>query len=214
MGIDVIIPLGPQDSPPHRLLDLLSEFKPTISATRPKPPDLPGHFNWVMAPTGRAQQLNRAIEGTQNDWLWLVHADSSLDPQALGCVEAFCQHAPWSDIAYGKLRYSQDGPFGVRLNQWGANLRSHLWHLPYGDQALCIHRRLWQALGGFQTGLTRGEDLDFVIRSRAVGARVRRLPYTITTSARRYQSRGWLKTTVEHQLSALKLIRQAKRWRP
>lgn len=214
MGVDVIIPLGPTEPLPTDLLDQLAGLDVTLSATTPPPASLNTGLNWVSGSVGRAAQLNRAIAQTNKAWLWIIHADSQLDAGAVGCIQAFCQTADESNLGYGDLQFNDDGPLGMRLNQWGANLRSRWWGQPYGDQALCIHRRLWQALGGFSPHLERGEDLDFVIRARAVGGRPQRLPFTVTTSARRYRTEGWLATTLNHQLSAHRLVRQAKRWRP
>ena len=214
MGVDVIIPLGPAEPLPTDLLDQLAGLDVTLSATNPPPPSLNTGLNWVSGSAGRATQLNRAIAQTDKAWLWIIHADSRLDAGAVGCIQALGQTADESNLGYGDREFNDDGPLGMRLNQWGANLRSRCWGQPYGDQALCIHRRLWQALGGFSPHLERGEDLDFVIRARAVGGRPQRLPFTVTTSARRYRTEGWLATTLNHQLSAHRLVRQAKRWRP
>ena len=214
MGVDVIIPLGPAEPLPTDLLDQLAGLDVTLSATTPPPASLNTGLNWVSGSAGRAAQLNRAIAQTDKPWLWIIHADSQLDAGAVGCIQAFCQTTDESCLGYGALQFNDDGPLAMRLNQWGANLRSRWWGQPYGDQALCIHRRLWQALGGFSQHLARGEDLDFVIRARAVGGRLQRLPFTITTSARRYRTEGWLATTLNHQLRAHRLVRQAKRWRP
>ena len=216
MNLACIIPLGPNETLPLSLINTLHRHDVPIivSATETSPPAMPHHVLWIQGPAGRPQQLNRAIQHSSADWLWLVHSDCGFDIEAPPIIRAFCAAATWQSIGHGRLRFAGDGPAWVRLNAWGANLRSRWCKQPYGDQALCIHRRLWNRLVGFCEHLDRGEDLDFVIRARAVGAQCQRLPFTVTTSARRYQSRGWLKTTVEHQIRAWQLIRSAKQWRP
>lgn len=218
MSLACIIPLGPGEPVPVALIeDLASTPIPLILSATTHTASLPAHakrLQWLQGPAGRAQQLNHGIASCNADWLWLVHADSQLSAFASDAVLSFCSKANWQKIGYGQLRFANDGPKPVVINQWAANLRSALFGQPYGDQGLCIHRTLWERLGGFSQRLERGEDLDFVIRARTLGAKTQRLPFAITTSARRYRAHGWLRTTIDHQWSALELIQQAKRWRP
>ena len=214
VGVEVIIPLGPGEAPPFELVEQLNPLTVTLSATMPRPDEMDESIRWISGKSGRGRQLNRAIERSDQDWIWVVHADSRLDRRAVTCIQAFCRRAHWSSMGYGTLQFGRDGPWAVHLNQWGANLRSRILGQPYGDQGLCIHRRLWTQLGGFCERLDRGEDLDFVVRARQVDAHPQRLPFTITTSARRYRTDGWLKTTLNHQFRAWRLIQNAKRWHP
>lgn len=216
MSVVCIVPLGPNEPLPFGLINSLSqhEMPMILSATKPCAHTLPRNANWLEGSAGRPQQLNQAIRHSSADWLWMVHADSLISAEAPKIIQTFCAGATWQAIGYGRLRFANDGPLWTRLNQWGANLRALWWDQPYGDQALCIHRKLWARLSGFSEDLARGEDLDLVIRARSMRARFHRLPFTVTTSARRYQSRGWLKTTIEHQMNAWRLIRNAKQWQP
>ena len=47
-----------------------------------------------------------------------------------------------------ELRLTPPTPF-LRFIAWGANWRSRLFRLPYGDQAIFVRRDLFLALGGF-----------------------------------------------------------------
>lgn len=144
-----------------------------------------------------------------------MHADSAPDDQAIDGVERFIA-APTSDrdgsrIGYSRLSFDSDGPPQTALNSVGANWRSRWLKLPYGDQGLCLLKSDFDALGGFREDLVRGEDLDFIVRARSAGMRVMAMGGTVSTSARRYRQRGWLRTTIHHQLAAIRLIRDAKR---
>jgi len=217
-SVTCIIPLGPNEPVPETLIKQLKDPPcPLIlsaTASTAETSSQSRQFDWLVGPTGRAKQLNRAIEVAQSEWVWLLHADSQLSPNTTDSIMSFCSKANWREIGYGRLHFANDGPSMVRLNQYGANLRSTLFGQPYGDQGLCIHKRLWSALGGFSEHLSRGEDLDFVIRARSLEATPKQLNFTITTSARRYGKKGWLQTTIDHQIKAWQLIRSAKRWRP
>lgn len=216
VNLACIIPLGSKEPlPQHLIQSLLDQNLPvTISATESKPAEAPAAALWVSGLAGRAPQLNRGIEATPATWVWLIHADSQLSTEAAGAVQTFCQAANDCTIGHGHLQFASDGPRLVHLNGWGAYLRSAWLKQPYGDQTFCIHRDLWQRLSGFDTRLDRGEDLDFVIRARQLGAKTQSLPFTVTTSARRYRDRGWLRTTIEHQIKAHQLIKRARRWQP
>lgn len=211
-----IIPVGPQEPIPERLIQSLLDqnLSVTVSATCQRPTEFSLEVNWISGPPGRAKQLNRGIEATSATWLWLIHADSDLPNEAFAAIHAFCRQANILAIGHGHLRFSDDGPRLVKLNAWGAYVRSRWLKQPYGDQSFCMHRMLWQQLNGFDRRLERGEDLDAVIRARKLGATTQALPFTVTTSARRYQSQGWLRTTIDHQVKAHRLIQHAKRWRP
>lgn len=214
--VEVIIPLGPQSMIPRSLIDDLvaSSIPIIVSATRPPDTDLPKGVRWISGPTGRGHQLNLGIESSEAAWLWMIHADSVIPRESATEVIHFSQKANWQQLGYCQLAFDTDGPWVVKLNEWGANLRSRYLSQPYGDQALCMHRELWHRLSGFKTDLDRGEDLDFVIRAQRFGARTEVLPITITTSASRYRKEGWLKTTLHHQIQAWRLIRNARRWQP
>lgn len=208
--LEIIIPAGPGEDGWRRLVGQLpTAWKVCLSAVDARPADLPERFGWLQSPAGRGRQLNAAAGATQARWLWFVHADSVITEPALAQVVQTV--ADDNDVlAYLDLAFLPDGPRQTLLNAWGANLRSRWLGLPYGDQGLCLPARWFQRLGGFRTDLERGEDLDFVVRARAAGLPLRRLPARIYTSARRYREQGWWKTSWQHQINAWRLIRTAR----
>jgi GT2 family glycosyltransferase len=68
--------------------------------------------------------------------------------------------------------------------------------LPYGDQALFVDRRVFEAIGGFRD-IPIMEDVDFVRRVRRAGA-LFRSPLRVVTSARRWERDGWIARTARH----------------
>lgn len=212
--LSLIIPIGPQEQETPRVLAridrLPAHWEIIVSESRHKPLPLPDHCRRIDGLPGRGVQLNRGIEASRGQWLWLLHADSLPDAQAIAGIDRITTSSE-PLIAYCDLRFERDGPRLAMLNAVGANLRSRWLGLPYGDQGYCLRRSDIERLGGFREDLTRGEDLDLLIRARRQGLQLRRLPGTITTSARRYRDKGWLKTTVAHQFAAIRLIRDARR---
>lgn len=209
--LTVIIPLAPGEQAPSDLLKQIPQsWQTVITAAEPPPDHLPPQLRWLQGPSGRGRQLNAGAHVARTSWLWFVHADSALTPGAPESLSAWTSSRE-RGLGYLDLDFLPDGPALTRLNAVGANLRSRLFGLPYGDQALCISRREFLNMGGFREDLSRGEDLDFVVRARRSGLQATRIAASIRTSARRYRDQGWLKTTLGHQFAAWRLVRQAKR---
>jgi len=217
MALSIIVPLADDDALDRELLNLLDQasvnHQVIVSTTAACSSKLPARALQISGPAGRGRQLNRGGRAACGHWLWLVHADSQPEPDALTVVERFIGQSQ-DALGYCRLRFLPDGPGLVRLNAWGANLRSCLLGLPYGDQGLCLPRNWFERLGGFREDLARGEDLDLVVRARRAGLPMRAIATTLATSARRYRQQGWLRTTLNHQLAAWRLIRAARRSRP
>ena len=89
--------------------------------------------------------------------------------------------------AYFRLSFDAQG-FAPRWVAGWANLRSRVFGLPYGDQALLIRRVDYQAVGGFPD-IPLMEDVALVRKLPKISG----LNATITTSASRYQKTGWLR---------------------
>jgi hypothetical protein len=88
---------------------------------------------------------------------------------------------------------SDDRAWQARLIELGVRLRVALLALPYGDQALLIHRSLYKEAGGY-CDLPLMEDVDLV---RRLGRRrLARLDGTATTSAERWRRRGWARQSL------------------
>ncbi len=187
-----------------------------VSATQAPPPDfdelagnLPLNTRWIVGPAGRAGQLNRGVRTGSGEWLWLLHADSRPSAEALEQVARAGLLEP--GVYHFALAFADDGPALTRLNAIGANLRSRLLGLPFGDQGLLVHRQVFDRLKGFSETVGRGEDLDFVVRAGVAGFPPRRLPGTLTTSARRYRDQGWLATTLGNGWRTIALWYQSRR---
>ncbi|AKS41875.1 glycosyltransferase [Wenzhouxiangella marina] len=211
--LSLIIPLGPAETEAPRLIRtarrLPEAWERIVSASRGHGVQVPAPWTTVEGDVGRGRQLNRGAAAASGRWLWFVHADSLPDQHAIDAVaEALANDA--RILAYHPLRFDPDGPRLSALNALGANLRSRLLGLPYGDQGVLIRRGDFQALGGFREDLARGEDLDFLVRARHAGVRLHALRGRMRSSARRYRDRGWLRTTIEHQIAAFHLIRNAR----
>lgn len=208
--VTVVVPVGPGDAVPPVLRSQLATLpreaevclvyadaaaaacvsagSQSIDGPRPQ---------WLIAARGRAAQQNAGAAAATRDWLWFLHADSQLASDTLPALAAFVPRDV-DALGYFELRFLSDGPAWMWLNALGAGWRSRWLGLPFGDQGLVLPRGTFERLGGFDPGLSGGEDHDLVWRARAAGVPLRAVGAPLYTSARKYAERGWWTTTAGH----------------
>ena len=143
----------------------------------------------------RAKSLNTGAAEANGEWLWFVHADSRISADNIQALEQSLEKYP-DALHYFDLAF--DRQF-LRGNALGANLRSRLLGLPFGDQGFCIKKNLFNQLGGYCEDTAYGEDLLFVWQAHQARIKLRRIPSTLLTSGRKYQQQGWLKLSLFYQ---------------
>jgi rSAM/selenodomain-associated transferase 2 len=139
----------------------------------------------VTGPASRGGQLRRGAAAAGGAWLLFLHADTVLPEGWAGAVAARMETG---GAAAFRLRFDTGG-MAARLVAGWANLRTLAFGLPYGDQALLVSRRDYEAAGGYRD-IPLMED---VALARALGGRIALLPLAVTTSAARYRRDGWLR---------------------
>jgi rSAM/selenodomain-associated transferase 2 len=146
----------------------------------------------VVETGGRGAQQNAGAATLADvDALLFLHADTILP----GGWQAEVERILAGGAALGAFRLAIPGH---PLIAAGANARSRLLALPYGDQALFLRRSTFDALGGFRP-LPIMEDFDLVRRARRLGP-VRLARMAVTTSNRRWRRRGAVRATLVNQL--------------
>jgi rSAM/selenodomain-associated transferase 2 len=149
----------------------------------------------VVAPRGRAAQMNAGARAVAGRWLLFLHADSRLPPRARRALLTAVVDEPELDAAV--FGFAIELPPGWKrfIEMWQA-VRQALYGLPYGDQGLLVRRELFQSVGGFPD-VPLLEDVA-MLRALRRRARVRTLPGAILTSGRRYRRDGVLRTWLRH----------------
>jgi rSAM/selenodomain-associated transferase 2/rSAM/selenodomain-associated transferase 1 len=143
---------------------------------------------------GRAAQQNAGAAAAGGRHLLFLHADT-LPPD--GYAELIRRTLDNPTAVAGAFRFRTDGSgAAMRLVEWGANVRSGVFHWPYGDQGLFMEKRVFDELGGFSP-LPIMEDYELVGRLRRRG-RVVTLGEAALTSARRWRHLGALRTTARN----------------
>lgn len=141
----------------------------------------------VTAPRGRGSQLAAGVAVARHGWLLLLHADTRLGPNAEAAARThMTRHA--GHAAYFRFTLDSADPRARRLERLVA-WRCRMLALPYGDQALLIHRDLLCSAGGIRP-LRLMEDVDLV---RRLGrGRLAALDAAAITSAAKWEREGWL----------------------
>ena len=139
----------------------------------------------IVAPRGRARQMNAGARAARGDALVFLHADTRLPP---GGAEAIL--ASLKTHAWGRFDVEIEGRHPLfPLIAWAMNLRSRLTGIATGDQAIFVRR---EAFEGFPE-IPLMEDVAF---SKAMKRRARPacLRARVVTSGRRWEARGVLRT--------------------
>jgi len=148
----------------------------------------------LETPPGRARQLQAGARASGGEAVVFLHADTRLPPGFGAALRAALADPRVAGGSFA-LRFDARSP-GLRAIEWGAELRRRLLHLPYGDQALFVRRRVLVAIGGVPDAPLM-EDLDLVRAVRRHG-RLARLRLPVTSSARRYLAGGVLRTMLRN----------------
>lgn len=185
MSITVIIPTLKMDEGLERLIEVLPDDVIIVN----------GGFETysfkdrmvVNTNPGRGLQLRTGAQFAKGDWLFFLHADSTLTQ---GWVKALTDHMtnhPNKAFAF-RLRFDDEGFFPRLLEYW-VRFRCRVFALPYGDQGLFISRALYDEVGGYND-MPLMEDVDIVRRLGRSRIRVGR--QMLITSAEKYNKYGYI----------------------
>lgn len=210
MGISVIIPVAEEDEAWKDLLPCLRTLskedeiilvsKASLSeelGSEAKRVGISCATHWAPSDVGRAKQLNTGARWAKCYFFWFLHCDSKVDKEAIEKLKVAIGHQPRS-IHFFDLKFLSDGPWLTVSNGYGVWLRSHFLRLPFGDQGYCMHREVFAQLGGFCEAAPYGEDHLLIWKAHQNRVKLGCVRAPIYTSARRYRSQGWLKTTAKH----------------
>ena len=144
----------------------------------------------LMAPRGRAAQMNTGASAATGSMLLFLHADCVLPGQGAAAIEG----AHRSGHRWGR--------FDVRLQGRSAwlpvvavlmNLRSSLTGICTGDQGLFVERSTFVATGGYPP-IPLMEDVAFSATLKAAAGPPKRVHVRIVASGRRWDEHGALAT--------------------
>jgi rSAM/selenodomain-associated transferase 2 len=145
----------------------------------------------IDAPRGRALQMDAGARQACGDWLWFLHADTRVPPEALEALVSACR-AP---TIWGRFDVRLSGTAqALRVIERMMNLRSRLTGIATGDQGIFVSRAAYAAVGGFPP-IPLMEDIALsrlllrLQRPLCLGTR-------LVTSSRRWEERGIARTVL------------------
>lgn len=117
----------------------------------------------IKTSRGRGIQLQEGASASKGEILLFLHADSVIKEEI--DLKAYIRDG----FIGGFFRLRFDDPsLSFRLIEFFANMRSRLFKLPYGDQAIFVKKEVFQKIGGFRP-YPFLEDIDLVLRLRKMG---------------------------------------------
>jgi rSAM/selenodomain-associated transferase 2 len=144
----------------------------------------------ITAPRGRARQMNAGAARARGDLLLFLHADTLVPNGFAHAVIEACAHP---EVIGGRFDVTLEPSTPLLwLTAELINRRSRLSRIATGDQAIFIRRDLFERLGGY-ADIPLMEDIDLSRRMKRAG-RVACLRQRVTTSARRWQQHGVVRT--------------------
>lgn len=142
----------------------------------------------ILAPRGRAAQMNAGAAVASGEALLFLHADTRLPPGAAPRVLAALARRPW-----GRFDVCVEGRHPLlRLVGPLMSLRSRINGIVTGDQALFVRRQLFMAVGGFPE-IPLMEDVELSRRLRRHGWPAA-LSEKVVTSGRKWDREGFWRT--------------------
>jgi rSAM/selenodomain-associated transferase 2 len=143
----------------------------------------------LLAPRGRASQMNAGAAACPADVLLFLHADTTLPDNA----DLIVRRATLGAFAWGRFDVRIASPrFALRLVSAMMNLRSRWTGIVTGDQAMFVRQDLFRRVGGFPD-LPLMEDIAMSRALKRQGPPAC-LRDRVTTSARRWEHHGVWRT--------------------
>ena len=143
----------------------------------------------LLAPRGRASQMNAGARDATADALLFLHADTQL-PDGADLLIAYALRAGQH---WGRFDVRIDGAHAaLRMVARLMNLRSRLTGIATGDQAIFVRRSVFESLGGF-ADLPLMEDVALSTRLRRQSAPAC-IQTPVVTSGRRWEQHGVWRT--------------------
>lgn len=153
---------------------------------------------YIRSDKGRAKQMNAGAEfllsqaenNTKTSMLWFLHCDSGLSAQHLEYIRSLMPSTLWGrfDVQLNPSTF----PFKIIASLM--NLRSRLSQVMTGDQGIFICSDLFYKIGGYAQ-IPLMEDVEISKRLRKI-AKADCAGPRLTTSARRWQQQGIVKTVL------------------
>ena len=143
----------------------------------------------IVAPKGRARQMNMGASVANGEILVFLHADTELPRNALVEIDSAMTQGYYIGGSF-ELDIKSER-FRFKLLSRLASIRCHLTRIPYGDQAIFIKRDYFNTIGGYRE-MPLMEDVELMRRIKRRGDKICILRDRVMTSPRRWEQEGFI----------------------
>ncbi|HIG31694.1 MAG TPA: glycosyltransferase [Verrucomicrobiales bacterium] len=144
----------------------------------------------IESAPGRGTQLNRGLQEAKEEIVVFVHADTWLSAESGKCILAALKDP--KVVGGGFQKSFRDASRLMAGSRFRCRILYKLFGLFYGDQAIFARRKSLNEIGGVPE-IPLMEDLELCRLLKSKG-RMILVSNPVTTSARRFQDQGILKT--------------------
>ncbi len=150
----------------------------------------------IISSPGRANQMNVGAMAASGEILLFLHADTRLPTNFEQMIRTTLAKP---GIVAGAFALRINAPnWGLRVVEFVVKWRSHLWQMPYGDQAIFLTKDVFGQVGNFSQ-IPIMEDFELIRKLKTIG-KIHLLPTPVITSPRRWLRKGIIQTTILNQI--------------
>jgi len=150
----------------------------------------------IVAPRGRAVQMNAGAEIARGEVLWFLHADLKAPPNAVEEIQATLSD-PRNAGGCFRLRYPRR-EWIYRVSDSLGNLGVNVFGFALGDHGIFCRRSAFRQAGGYPI-VPILEDAELYVRLRAIGG-MTQLSEEIVSDPRTFERTGRYRTTAVYFL--------------
>lgn len=151
----------------------------------------------IIAPRGRALQMNAAANIARGEILLFLHADTRLPEKGLSLIKSSLDDRRFVGGAFSLGIDSDRRAF--RIIEFGASLRYRFMRIPFGDQAIFIRKDYFNSIGGYSK-IPIMEDAELMHRIKKLKGRICILKERVQTSPRKWEEDGIIFATLRNYL--------------
>jgi rSAM/selenodomain-associated transferase 2 len=151
----------------------------------------------IIAPRGRALQMNAGADIAVGEILLFLHADTRLPENGLGLIKSVMDNGEFVGGAFSLGIDSER--FAFRIIEFGASLRYRFVRIPFGDQAIFIRRDYFNSIGRYSE-IPIMEDAELMHRIKKLNGRIDILKERVQTSPRKWEEDGIIYATLRNYL--------------
>ncbi len=141
---------------------------------------------------GRAFQMNEGALTARGEWLFFVHADSTVTEGACRKLRRVIEEKRWAGGCFSQKIDHTNLIYAYLA--WTGNVRAKLKKIFYGDQAIFVRKEIFEKIGGYPP-IPILEDVVFSQKLRQAGE-VSIQKEKVVSSPRRWEKMGLVATTL------------------